>query len=103
MEPTPWPNRFVSDCGHPDNTTWQCEDPGCIWPCDRCADDPWKLYVHEHCDCGAINCHRAWWRHRRNRDYRTDPNDPRTGLDKVRDAIRAARGGDAPVQIRGYA
>lgn len=28
---------------------------------------------------------------------------PLTGLDKVRDAVRAARGGDAPPQIRGYA
>jgi hypothetical protein len=28
---------------------------------------------------------------------------PRSGLDKVRDAIRSARGGDAPVQIQGFA
>src|SRR5580698_8660900 len=28
---------------------------------------------------------------------------PQTGLDKVSAAVRAARGGDAPAQIRGYA
>jgi len=28
---------------------------------------------------------------------------PRSGLDKVADAIRAARGGDPPAQIRGFA
>jgi hypothetical protein len=28
---------------------------------------------------------------------------PLTGLDKVQDAVRAARGGDAPTQIRGFA
>ena len=27
----------------------------------------------------------------------------RSGLDRVRDAVRSARGGDAPVQIQGYA
>jgi hypothetical protein len=31
------------------------------------------------------------------------PGPGRAGLDKVRDAVRAARGGDAPRQIQGYA
>jgi hypothetical protein len=31
------------------------------------------------------------------------PEDHRSGPDKVRDAVRAARGGDAPVQVQGFA
>jgi hypothetical protein len=36
-------------------------------------------------------------------EARTEFIAPRSGLDKVRDAIRSARGGDAPVQVQGYA
>ena len=34
---------------------------------------------------------------------RGDKPEPKTGLDRVQDAIRKARGGDAPAQIRGFA
>ena len=36
-------------------------------------------------------------------DLAGKPDEPETGLDRVRAAIRAARGGDPPAQIRGFA
>jgi len=43
-------------------------------------------------DLGAAAC-----------DHDAQPEPPRDGLARVTDAVRAARGGDAPAQIRGYA
>lgn len=105
MEPTSWPNRYVSDCAHALMTSNWCDDANCIWPCDLCdADDNPSTYGrHIHCDgCGATRCHGWWWRLKRPMPPR-DPADTRSGLDKVRDAVRAARGGDAPATIRAYA
>lgn len=102
MEPTSWPNRYVSDCDHRWFDGNLCRDANCVWPCDLCDQDGYEL-DHVHCDgCGATRCHGWWWRLKHPLPPR-DPADTRSGLDKVRDAVRAARGGDAPSTIRAYA
>jgi hypothetical protein len=91
-----------------------------------------KLTVHAYersPHSGAGNCHCGWAEHSRVHPHpylqayasdrcvcaqaaghaiHTDaatarPRPVRRGLDGVRDAVRAARGGNAPAQIRGYA
>ena len=97
-----WPNRFLSDCGHTRLDGIFCRDADCVWPCDRCDAEGYTT-AHVHCDdCGATRCHGWWWRLKHPLPPK-DPHDTRSGLDRARDAVRAARGGEAPARIRGYA